>query len=133
MSTIFTNIIEKKWHAHIIAENETHIAFLDIYPTVPGHTLVLPKKETNYFFDLPDKEMASLMQFTKKIAHAIKKTIPCKRIALSILGLEVPHVHIHLLPIHTEKDLHNSKKKEKAADDQLLKIATSIKNNLKII
>lgn len=128
MSTIFTQIIERTLPAHIVAEDEHHLAFLDIYPTLPGHTLVIPKKEIDYIFDLSDQEIAPLMHFAKKVGLALEKVVPCKRIALLVQGLEVPHVHIHLFPITQERDLRLGLPKKRASDDILAKIAKQIHN-----
>lgn len=126
MPTIFTQIIQRKLPAHIVAEDPHHLAFLDIYPALPAHTLVIPKKETDYLFDLPDQDISALMHFTKKVARALQKACPCKRIALLVQGLEVPHAHIHLLPIQKEDDLKLHLPRKKASDHVLTSIATQI-------
>lgn len=111
MPTLFTKIIERKIPAYIIAEDTQYIAFLDIAPITYGHTLVVPKKEIDYLFDLDDITLGKLMIFSKKIATSLEKTIACKRIGIAVLGLEVPHAHIHLIPIQKEKDLNLSNPK----------------------
>lgn len=119
MSTIFTKIIERTIPAHIIAEDTHHIAILDLYPKVAGHTLVIPKKEVDYLFDLSDVEIALLFQFAKKVAKKIKAVVPCERIALSVVGLEVPHVHVHLLPIDSESDVYRANDPSLAEEEAL--------------
>lgn len=132
MPTSFTKIIEKKAPAHIIAENEHCVAFLDIAPIAYGHTLVVPKKEINYLFDLDDITLSNLIIFAKKIAISLEKTITCKRIGMSVLGLEIPHAHIHLVPIQQEKDLNLNKPKlahltHKKLDDLTKQLQKAIK------
>ncbi|MEM7362172.1 MAG: HIT family protein [Bacteroidota bacterium] len=128
MSTLFSKIIQRQLPAHIIAEDTQHIAFLDIYPKVTGHTLIVPKKEIDYLFDLSDEEIATLFQFAKKVGKTLEKVVPCQRIALSVVGLEVPHLHIHLLPIHEEAELYAKDSPKKAPDEVLAKLASSITN-----
>lgn len=111
MASIFTKIVQGQIPAYKVAENEDFLAFLDISPVAVGHTLVIPKKEVDYLFDLDDKTYVELQKFTKKVATGLKKAIPCKKIGVMVLGLEVPHAHIHLVPMQTEADLlHFSKK-----------------------
>lgn len=98
-ATIFTQIIERKCPAYIVAEDEAHIAFLDIAPERPGHTLVVPKRAVDRLFDLADEELAGLIIFSKKVAKGIASVVPCERIGLKVQGLEVPHAHIHLIPV----------------------------------
>ena len=119
MSTVFTEIIEGRVPAHVVAEDSCHIAFLDIYPAVFGHTLVVPKKETGYFFDLSDEEMASLIVFAKRVGGALEDVVVCRRVALLVLGLEVPHVHVHLLPVDREGDLVFGVARGRACDGDL--------------
>ncbi len=99
MPSIFTRIINGEIPCHKLFENKTYFAFLDLRPINPGHTLVIPKKETDYFFDLEDESLGGIMVFSKKIAQALKKAVPCKKIGMIVAGLEVPHAHIHLIPI----------------------------------
>src|SRR5690606_8886966 len=108
MGSIFTKIINREIPGHIVAENERFIAFLDVNPLVKGHCLVVPKKEVDYIFDLDEETLSSLHVFAKKIAVALKKAIPCKRIGMAVIGLEVPHVHIHLVPLNTMNDINFS-------------------------
>ena len=105
MSTIFTNIIEGRIPCYKIAETSTCLAFLDINPNTLGHTLCIPKKEVDLIFDLDSDLYQDLMNFSKKIAKALKKAVPCERIGMSVIGLEVPHAHVHLIPINSMKDM----------------------------
>lgn len=111
MATIFTKIIKGEIPCYKIAEDDQFFAFLDINPVQGGHTLVVPKIEDDYIFHLDDKTIGDMMVFAKKVALAIEKAVPCKRIAVAVLGLEVPHTHIHLIPIQNEGDINFSKKK----------------------
>ena len=111
MSTIFSKIINREIPAYIIHEDEFHIAFLDINPLTIGHTLVVPKQEVDYFFDLPTERLHSLMTFSKEVAFMLKHAIPCKRIGMSVIGLEVPHAHIHLIPINNMSEMNFMNKK----------------------
>ncbi len=117
MATIFTKIIQGEIPSFKIAENEQFYAFLDIRPINPGHTLVVPKQETDYLFDLDDELLSSMLVFARPIAAAIEKTVPCKRIGLLVAGLEVPHAHLHLVPITGEGDLTFARAKPADMDD----------------
>lgn len=103
--TIFSKIAQGEIPCYKIAEDDQNFAFLDINPVAPGHTLVIPKKEVSYLFDLKDDEYQSLLSFAKKVAKGLEKAVPCKRIGVAVIGLEVPHAHIHLIPITTEADM----------------------------
>src|SRR5664279_5329590 len=105
MSTIFTKIIRGEIPSYKIAEDERFFAFLDINPLAKGHTLVVPKKETDYIFDIDDDDLGDMMIFAKKLAHAIEKVVPCKKVGIAVIGLEVPHAHIHLIPINDIGDI----------------------------
>lgn len=105
MATIFSKIIAGEIPCYKIAEDDRHFAFLDINPVAPGHTLVVPKKEVSYLFDLTDEEYLALELFAKRVAEGLKEAMPCKRIGVTVIGLEVPHAHIHLIPINTERDM----------------------------
>ncbi|MEY4929587.1 MAG: hypothetical protein RI909_311, partial [Bacteroidota bacterium] len=105
MASIFTKIINREISGHIIAEDDRFIAFLDVMPLVEGHALVVPKQEVDYIFDLDAKTLADMMVFAQKIAVALKKTISCKRIGVAVIGLEVPHTHVHLVPMNTMGDI----------------------------
>jgi histidine triad (HIT) family protein len=109
MSSIFTKIINGEIPSHKVAETDDFIAFLDVRPMMEGHTLCVPKREVDYYFDLTDAEIANLAVFSKAVAHAIKRVVDCKRIAVGVLGLEVPHAHVHLVPVVTEKDMRFGK------------------------
>lgn len=117
--TIFSRIIRGEIPSFKIAENEKFFAFLDINPLVPGHTLVIPKQEIDKFFDMPDDLLSGIMVFAKPIAKAIEKAFPCNRCALSVVGIEVPHVHVHLVPLNTVDDLNFTRKKLKPTQDEL--------------
>ena len=129
MSTIFTKIIKGEIPSYKIAEDENFFAFLDINPNAKGHTLVVPKKEVNKLFDLDNETYTGLMQFSKKIAAAIGKTIPCDRVGLTVIGLEVPHVHVHLIPLNSMDDI-NFQKKEKLTAEEFVEVAAAIRSNL---
>lgn len=111
MATIFTKIINGEIPSYKVAEDDKHYAFLDINPVAPGHTLVVPKKEVDYIFKLEDQELAELNVFAKRVAKAMEKAMPCKRIGVTVIGLEVPHAHIHLIPINQESDMYFNKGK----------------------
>ena len=128
--TIFSKIICGDIPCYKIAENENCFAFLDINPMVRGHVLVVPKREVDYIFDLPDEEFASLQLFAKKIAVALKKAVPCQRVGQAVLGMEVPHAHIHLIPMQSEKDMLFSNPKLKLTEQEFVGIAESIRENL---
>ena len=130
MASIFTKIIKREIPAQILAEDEHFIAFLDIMPLVLGHTLIVPKKEIDYFFDLDDDTLADISVFAKKVAVAIKKAVPCKRIGVAVIGLEVPHAHIHLVPMNFMGDINFSKPKLKPSPEELAAIAEKIRGVL---
>ena len=129
MPSIFTRLINREIPGHIIAEDDRFIAFLDITPLVEGHTLVVPKKVVDYIFDLDDNTLADMMVFAKKVAVAIKKTISCKRIGVAVIGLEVPHTHVHLVPMNTMGDINFSRPKLSPSKEALEKIAREIVKN----
>lgn len=106
MGSIFSKIVTGEIPAHIVAADEHHLAFLDITPLVTGHTLVIPKKEVDYIFNMPDAELAALHLFAKKVALGVQQAIPCKRIGVAVIGLEVPHAHIHLVPMQQVGDIN---------------------------
>lgn len=130
MNSIFTKIIKREIPAFIIHEDDLFIAFLDINPIQKGHTLIVPKKEIDYFFDIEDDLLSKMLLFTKKIAKAIKKTIECKKISMSVIGLEVPHAHIHLIPINKMSDANFSNDPIKMSDEDMHKICRTIKTNI---
>lgn len=130
MSTIFTKIINGEIPSYKIAENDYFYAFLDIFPLAKGHTLVIPKKEVDYLFDLDDETYLGLQAFTKKVALALKKAIPCKKVGVAVLGLDVPHAHIHLVPMQTEQDINFANPKIKFSPEEFEQIRKSISDNL---
>jgi histidine triad (HIT) family protein len=131
MATIFTKIINGEIPCYKIAENDNYFAFLDINPLRAGHTLIVSKRETDYIFDLDDAYLAGLIIFSKKVAVAIKSAIPCNRIGVAILGLEVPHAHIHLVPMDTMEDINFKNPKLKFSAEEFKEIAAKI--NSKVI
>jgi len=124
--TVFSKIIAGEIPCYKIAENNRFFAFLDINPLVEGHTLVVPKQETDYLLDLDDNQLAEMTVFAKHVAQAIEKTIPCKRIGLAVIGLEVPHAHIHLIPINKESDMLFSNPKKKFTTEEFTQTANKI-------
>lgn len=130
MATIFTKIIKGEIPSYKLAEDENFYAFLDINPLRKGHTLVVPKKETDYIFDLDNQTLGNLHVFSKKVAKAIEKAIPCKRIGVIVIGLEVPHAHIHLIPINDINDMDFSQAKLKLSDQEFKQILEDIKKHL---
>ena len=129
MATIFTKIVNGEIPCHKVAEDDRFLAFLDISPLAKGHTLVIPKKEVDYIFDLEDELLADLMVFSKRVAKAIKATITCERIGIAVIGLEVPHAHVHLSPINSVHDLNFAKAKPEISHEELAVIAQNIKAN----
>lgn len=127
MSTIFTKIINREIPAYIIAEDERFLAFLDAFPLVKGHTLVVPKQELDYIFDIEDDLLADLHIFAKQVAIAMKKAIPCTRIGMTVIGLEVPHTHIHLIPINQVSDMNFAKSKIQLSPEEMISVASEIK------
>ena len=128
MSSIFTRIINGEIPCYKIAEDEKCFAFLDISPLAKGHTLVVPKKETDYIFDIADDEHKYLWNYAKYVAHAVKAAIPCKRIGIAVIGLEVPHAHIHLIPMNKVSDMNFANPKLKIADNEMQEIAERIRS-----
>lgn len=126
MATIFTRIVNGEIPCYKVAEDENYFAFLDINPLAEGHTLVIPKREEDYIFNLKDDELAGLVKFAKKVAESQKKAIDCKRVAMVVLGMEVPHAHIHLIPINSEGDVDFRKEKLKLTPEQFAAIAEKI-------
>lgn len=130
MPSIFTKIINREISGYIVAEDDRFIAFLDVMPLVEGHTLIVPKKEIDYIFDLDETTLADMMVFAKKVAVALKKVIPCKRIGVAVIGLEVPHTHVHLVPMNTMSDINFTKPKLKLGLELMNEIAEKIKNEI---
>lgn len=124
--TIFSKIVAGEIPSYKCAENEEFYAFLDINPVTKGHTLVIPKREVDYFFDLTDEELSRMIVFAKRVARAIEKVFPCKKVGLTVLGLDVPHAHIHLAPLQSEIDMDFGKKKLKVEPSEMQDIAARI-------
>jgi histidine triad (HIT) family protein len=130
MASIFSKIVNGEIPAYKVAEDENYLAFLDIFPVSKGHTLVIPKKEVDYIFDLEDDLYTGLQAFAKKVAVGLKKAIPCEKVGVLVLGLEVPHAHIHLIPMQNEADLLNFSKKQKFTPEEFQKIKALISENI---
>lgn len=127
--TIFSKIIAGEIPSYKVAEDEKFFAFLDINPITWGHTLVVPKKETDYIFDIDDSDLGDMMVFAKKVASAIKKSFPCRKVGMAVLGLEVPHAHIHLVPLKNEGDMDFKKKIANPSDEKMKETAALIASN----
>ena len=130
MASIFTKIIKGEIPSYKIAEDEHYYAFLDINPLQKGHTLVVPKQETDYIFDLSDEQLAGLMVFAKKVARAIEKSIPCQRVGVAVLGLDVPHAHVHLVPLNGGNDLNFCNPKKQFSAEEMKACAELIAGNV---
>lgn len=128
MATIFSRIIAGEIPCYKVAEDDKYFAFLDINPLVKGHTLVVPKQEVDYIFDLNDEDLAGMQVFAKKVALAIGKAFPCKKVGMAVLGLEVPHAHIHLIPMQSEKDMLFPNPKLKLTDEEFRAVAEAIRS-----
>ena len=131
MASIFSKIVTGEIPCYKIAEDENHLAFLDVFPLAKGHTLVIPKKETDYIFDIEEKEFSELQLFSKKIAKAIEKAVSCKRIGVAVIGLEVPHAHIHLIPLNSVSDINFSLPKLNLPKEEMEEIAEKIRKQIK--
>lgn len=127
MSSIFSKIISGEIPSYTIAENDRFIAFLDVFPLVKGHVLVVPKKETDYIFDMSNEELSEILLFSKEVAAKIRKAMPCKRVGVSVIGLEVPHAHVHLVPINSADDLNFTRSKLKLEKEEMESIADKIR------
>ncbi len=132
MATIFSKIVFGQIPSWKIAEDQNFYAFLDINPISKGHTLVIPKKETDYIFDLESQDFSSLFAFAQKVAIAIKEVVPCKRVGIAVLGMEVPHAHIHLIPLNQESDLDFKKEKLKLSTSEMEQISKQISSKIKL-
>jgi len=130
MASIFTKIVNKEIPSYKIAENDKFYAFLDIFPLAKGHTLVIPKEEVDYLFDIDDTVLAEMMVFAKKVAKALEQTIDCKRVGVAVLGLEVPHAHIHLVPLNSEADINFSNPKKTFTPEEFKEIAERISQKI---
>lgn len=127
MASVFSKIIAGEIPCYKVAENDNYIAFLDVFPLKKGHTLVVPKKEVDYIFDLDNETYSGLMSFSKDVAIAIKQAIPCNRLAINVFGLEVPHAHVHLIPMNTMNDVNFSNEKLKLSKEEFEEIASKIR------
>lgn len=127
MASVFTKIIKGEIPSYKVAENENFYAFLDIEPLQKGHTLVVPKKEEDYLFDLDDESLSEMILFAKKVSEKIKKTFPCNRVGMTVIGLEVPHAHIHLIPINREKDMNFQESKLNLSQEEMEKISETLR------
>ena len=130
MPTIFSRIVAGEIPSYKVAEDEKHYAFLDINPVAAGHVLVIPKQEVDYIFDLNDDDYLALQLFAKRVAEAIKQALPCKRVGVAVMGMEVPHTHIHLIPINEEADMNFFKEKASLSVEEMTEIATKISQNI---
>lgn len=130
MGSIFTKIVNGEIPCHKVAEDSSYLAFLDINPVAKGHTLVIPKKEVDYIFDLDEKTLSGLMLFAQKTARGIAKVVPCKRVGVVVLGLEVPHAHVHLIPLNSEADVDFKKPKLKMEKEEMAELAREIQQVL---
>lgn len=131
MASIFSKIISGEIPSYKVAETDKYLAFLDVFPLAKGHVLVIPKKETDYIFDIPDEELAGLQLFAKKVAKGMEKAVPCKRIGVAVIGLEVPHAHIHLIPLQNVSDINFSRPKLSFPKEEMEEIARSIRVQVK--
>ena len=131
MASIFSRIVADEIPCYKVAENERYFAFLDISPVAKGHTLVIPKQEVDYIFDLDDETYSGLMEFAREVARALEKAVECKRVGVAVMGLEVPHTHIHLIPITTEGDMNFFREKLSLPTDEMAAIATRIAQNMR--
>ena len=131
MPSIFSRIVAGEIPSYKVAEDENYYAFLDINPVAPGHTLVIPKHEVDYLFDLDDEEYAGLMTFTKRVAAAIKKALPCVKVGVAVLGLEVPHAHVHLVPLQKENDMNFFREKLSLPSEKMQEICKKISEQFK--
>ncbi len=132
MASIFSKIVNGEIPAYKVAEDENYFAFLDIFPVAKGHTLVIPKKEVDYLFDLDDETYSGLQMFAKKVATGLKKAIPCEKVGVLVLGLEIPHAHLHLIPMQSEAEILNFSNKKKFSPEEFEEIRKIIAENIKL-
>jgi histidine triad (HIT) family protein len=130
MATLFTKIVNNEIPAYKVAEDDNFLAFLDIAPVAKGHTLVIPKKEVDYIFDLDQETYLGLHAFAKKVAEGLKKAVPCRKVGVMVLGLEVPHAHIHLVPMQSEADLLHFSKKLTLSKEEFIELRDKISGNI---
>lgn len=131
MASIFSKIAAGEIPSYKVAADDRHYAFLDINPVKPGHVLVIPRKEVDYIFDLTPEELADLMKFAQRVADGLKKTFPCRKVGMAVIGLDVPHAHVHLVPLDGEGDLDFTKTKYKLPEAEMQRIAAEIAGNIK--
>lgn len=131
MASIFSKIVKGEIPSYKVAETDKYYAFLDISPLQKGHTLVIPKREEDYLFDLSDEELAGLMVFARKVAKAIQKSVPCKRVGVAVLGLDVPHAHVHLVPLNDGNDLNFANSKKQFSPEEMKECAQMIAMNMR--
>jgi histidine triad (HIT) family protein len=132
VASIFTKIVKGEIPAYKIAEDDHYLAFLDVFPLRRGHTLVIPKKEVDYLFDLDDHTYEGLMAFSKRVAVAVKGAVPCKRVSVHVIGLEVPHAHVHLIPISSMRDCDFSNEKLKFSKEEFAETAAAIRSRMAV-
>lgn len=130
MSTLFSKLISGELPAHVLHEDDNYFSFLDIRPMAKGHALVIPKREEDYFFDLSHEELSGILPFARKVAQAIEKVVECKRVGLSVVGLEVPHAHLHLIPLNAVSDMSFGRDPIEMSDDDLAALADKIRNHI---
>ena len=130
MATLFSKLISGELPAHVLHEDEKYFSFLDIRPMAKGHALVIPKREEDYFFDLSADELSGILPFAKKVAQAIEKVVDCKRVGLSVVGLEVPHAHLHLIPLNAVSDMSFGKEPIEMKDGELTVLAEKIRSHI---
>lgn len=133
MSTVFSKIVSGEFSAHVVAETADFLAFLDVSPLVMGHTLVIPKKEIDYIFDMDDETYGGLQFFAKVVAQGVKQAFPCKKVGVAVIGLEVPHAHIHLIPMNSVKDMNFAREKLSPTQEELADAREKIVNALREI
>ncbi len=130
MPTLFSKLISGELPAHVLHEDDKYFSFLDIRPMAKGHALVIPKREEDYFFDLTDEELSAILPFAKRVARAIEKVVDCKRVGLSVVGLEVPHAHLHLIPLNAVSDMSFGKDPIEMEDGELAALAEEIRSHI---
>ncbi|SRR6056297_228934 len=130
MATLFSKLISGELPAHVLHEDQNYFSFLDINPMAKGHALVIPKREEDYFFDLSDEELSGILPFARKVAVAIEKVVDCKRVGISVVGLEVPHAHLHLIPLNSVGDMSFGKEPLSMSNDELASLSEKIRSNI---
>jgi len=130
MATLFSKLISGELPAYVLHEDQNYFSFLDINPMAKGHALVIPKREEDYFFDLSDEELSGILPFARKVAVAIEKVVDCKRVGISVVGLEVPHAHLHLIPLNSVGDMSFGKEPLSMSNDELASLSEKIRSNI---